>query len=236
MRPESLNPLFAPVPSLDGVGPRLARGLARLAGERVVDLLWHLPTGLVDRRFAPKIADAPSGIVATLTVATVAHRPPDRPRRPYKVVCADETGEMDLVYFHPRPEWLAHTLPVGETRVVSGRVERFSERAQIAHPERVAKPEDFSRIARVEPVYPLASGVSARLLEKAVEGALARAPELPEWTSPDVVAREGWPDSRTAVRRVHAPEGPADLDAEAPSRRRLAHDELLASQLALAQV
>lgn len=234
MRPESLNPLFAPVPSLDGVGPRLARGLARLAGERVVDLLWHLPTGLVDRRFAPKIADAPSGIVATLTVATVAHRPPDRPRRPYKVVCADETGEMDLVYFHPRPEWLAHTLPVGETRVVSGRVERFSERAQIAHPERVAKPEDFSRIARVEPVYPLASGVSARLLEKAVEGALARAPDLPEWTSPDVVAREGWPDWRTAVRRVHAPEGPADLDAEAPSRRRLAHDELLASQLALA--
>ena len=79
MRPESLNPLFAPVSALDGVGPRLARALARLSGERVVDLLWHLPTGLVDRRFAPKIRDAPPGTVATLTVRVVAHRPPDRP-------------------------------------------------------------------------------------------------------------------------------------------------------------
>ena len=233
MRPESLNPLFAPVSALDGVGPRLARALARLSGERVVDLLWHLPTGLVDRRFAPKIRDAPPGTVATLTVRVVAHRPPDRPRQPYKVVCADETGEVELVFFRAHGSWLERQLPPGETRVVSGRVEHFSGRAQITHPDRIGAPGEASRIARVEPVYPLASGVTARPLAKAVEGALARAPDLPEWTSPDILARESWPGWREAALRAHVPDARADLDPGAPARRRLAHDELLASQLAL---
>ena len=236
MRPALLNPLFAPVSALPGVGPRIARALRGLAGERVVDLLWHLPTGIVDRRFAPKIAEAPHGAVATITAVVRAHVPPEHARRPYRVICADDTGEIALVFFHARPEYLTRVLPAGETRVVSGRVEHYGGAAQMTHPDCIAAPGEADDIARVEPVYPLAAGITARPLTKAVAGALGRIPTLPEWNDAARLARERWPDWGAAVRRAHGPEGEADLGADAPARRRLAWDELLANQLALALI
>ena len=119
MRPEALFPLFAPVTSLPGVGPRLAKLVERVAGQRVVDLVWHLPGGLIDRRYAPKLAAARPGVVATLTVRVDRHRPPRNPRQPYKVLCSDETGTLAIVFFHAHADYLARTLPEGEVRVVS---------------------------------------------------------------------------------------------------------------------
>ena len=104
MRPETLFPLFAPATSLPGIGARLARLVERVSGPHVVDLLWHLPTGLIDRRFAPKVAEAPAGVVATMTVRVEAHSPPRNQRVPYKVRCSDDSGALDLVFFHARPE------------------------------------------------------------------------------------------------------------------------------------
>ncbi len=236
MRPQVLNPLFAPVTALDGVGPRIAKLVGRIAGGLVVDLLWHLPSGLIDRRFAPKVRDAPSGEVATLTVTVRAHHPSGHSRRPYRVVCADETGDLTLVFFHARPDYLVRALPPGETRIVSGRVERVSGEVRMTHPDHIATPADATRIARVEPVYPLTAGLTQRPLARATEGALARAPDLPEWHDTDLMTREGWPAWRDAVRQAHHPERAADLEAGSPARRRLAYDELLANQLALALV
>src|SRR4051794_19632259 len=105
MRPEILFPLFAPAPSLPGVGPRLAKLVEKVAGPHVVDLLWHLPTGIVDRRFAPTVADAPEGRIATFTVRVDAHLP-GFGKTPYKVRCHDETAFLHLVYFHAKSEWL----------------------------------------------------------------------------------------------------------------------------------
>ena len=234
MRPQLLNPIFAPVAALDGVGTRLAKALARVAGPRAVDLLWHAPTGLIDRRAAPKVAEAPAGAVATMTVKVHEHHPPARPRQPYRVVCADETGTLILSFFRAHYEYLQRALPPGETRVVSGRVEHIHGAARMTHPDRIAAPEDAARLARVEPVYPLGAGLTARALEKAIAAAVARAPELAEWIAPETAAREGWPAWREAVRRLHAPESEADLAPEAPARARLAYDEMLANQLALA--
>ena len=236
MRPALLNPLFAPATALAGVGPRVARALARAAGKRAVDLLWRLPTGVIDRRFAPKVRDAPPGRVATLTVEVGEHAPPSHPRRPYRVLCGDDTGDVELVFFHARADYLGQVLPPGATRIVSGRVERFSGAAQMTHPDHIAAPEELGRIARVEPVYPLAAGLTKRTLERAVAGALERAPELPEWLDPRLAAREGWPAWRDAVAQAHRPGGEADLDPDTPPRRRLAFDELFANQLALALV
>ena len=82
MRPEPLYPLFAPVSALKGVGPRFAKLIEGLAGPHVIDLCWHLPNGLIDRRYAPKIAAAEPGRVATLTLKVGQHRPPATARRP----------------------------------------------------------------------------------------------------------------------------------------------------------
>jgi ATP-dependent DNA helicase RecG len=234
MRPEILCSLFAPVTSLPGIGPRNAKLVERLAGAWVVDLLWHLPSGLIDRRFSPKVSDAPDGRIATIVVEVKSHHPPGNRRLPYKVSCADETGTLELVFFHARPDYLEKLLPVGATKVVSGKVEHYRGTAQITHPDHVGSVEERDNLAAVEPVYPLTQGLSPKTLGRAIAAALEGVPELPDWLDPAHKAREGWAGWRESLNAAHHPETTADLDPDTPVRQRLAYDELLASQLAMA--
>ena len=236
MRPEVLFPLFASVTSLPKIGPRLAKLVEKVAGPNVVDLLWHLPASVVDRRFAPPVAEAPSGAVATFTVRVAQHLPSGHPRRPYKVLCEDDSGTLSLIYFHPRPEYLNRILPLGETRVVSGKVERYDLELQMTHPDYVATVEEAASLPAIEPVYPLTQGLTPRPLARALEAALERAPTLDEWIEPSYLAANRWPAWRDALRQAHAPDGLAALEPSAPARQRLAFDELLANQLALGLV
>ncbi len=243
MRPELLNPLFAPVSALEGVGPKLEKAFTRLLRgnddtqpARIGDLIFHLPTALIDRRNQPGIAAAPQGAIVTLKVRVDRHQPPPRGNRrvPWRVFVHDETGEMALVFFNARSEWIARTLPVGETRHVSGKVDWFNGRPSMVHPDHIVDEAGFADLPLVEPVYPLVAGLSLRGVQKAVANALDRLPALPEWGEPSVLARERWPSFEQALARVHHPRDGLDLDPLSPARKRLAHDELLAGQLALA--
>jgi ATP-dependent DNA helicase RecG len=236
LRPEILYPLFAPVTALAGVGPRFAKLFEALAGPQVVDLCWHLPSGLIDRRYAPKVAAAAPGRIATLTVTVGAHQAPRTPRQPYRIACHDETGALDLVFFHAREDYLRRVLPEGEQRVVSGKVEVFADTLQITHPDHIGRPEERARLMTVEPVYPLTAGLSLKVVGKAVRGALERAPELPEWLDPAFLERQGWAPWQASLAGAHAPGSEADLSPLTAARSRLAYDELLANQLALALV
>ncbi|MCW5749068.1 MAG: DEAD/DEAH box helicase, partial [Alphaproteobacteria bacterium] len=236
MRPPILNPLFAALTSLPGIGDKLGKLIAKLAGPHVVDLLWHLPYALIDRRYAPSVAEARPGAVATLTVTVVDHHVPRTPRQPYRVWCEDDTGRLALVFFHARAQWLQGLLPIGQQRVVSGRIEIYNGQPQITHPDHVVPPAERDKIAKVEPVYGLTGGLTARPLVKAIEAALDKAPALPEWLDPAWQQRQGWSDWLTALRAAHHPQNEADLDHAAPARQRLAFDELLASQLAITLV
>jgi len=236
VRPSLLDPLFAETTCLPGVGPSVARLLEKLAGPRVADLCWHLPSGVIDRSYRPKIADAEPGRLATLAVEVEGHRPSGNRRQPYRIRCRDETGSIDLVFFHPKGDYLAKTFPVGARRLVSGKVESFGLALQMVHPDRVAEGTDGSGVAEREPVYPLLAGLAPRVVTKAVAAALRRLPELPEWQDRHLLARRGWRSWRESLQAAHAPHGEGDLSPEAPARLRLAYDELLASQLALALV
>ncbi len=245
MRPEILFPLFKPVTGLAGVGPRIARNVGRLVGPggaeaRIVDLLWHLPTGIIDRRYAPDIADVEPGRVATLSVTVDKHQKPANKRLPYKIICSDGTGKITLVFFHGHGDYLEKTLPEGEQRVVSGRVELFAKELQMTHPDHIGKLDEKKKLQSVEPVYPLTTGLSLKVLGRAIRGALERAPDLGpevgEWIDAAFIARQTWPGWLEALRAAHKPEDEADLFTTAQARRRLAYDELLANQLALGLV
>jgi ATP-dependent DNA helicase RecG len=236
LRPEILFPLFAPVTSIPGVGPRLGKLIGKLAGDKVVSLCWHLPSGLIDRRLTPKVADAPTGAIVTMTVVVDGHVTPANPRQPYKVRCRDETGFIHLVFFNARADYLKKILPVGEVRAVSGRIDRFGAELQMTHPDYIVPLAELADLQKVEPVYPLTAGLTPKVLAKAIREALARAPDLPEWIDAAYLARAGWPAWLQALRTVHRPESERDLALDAPPRQRLAYDELLANQLALALV
>jgi len=236
MRPEILFPLFAPVTKLAGVGPRIGKLIEKAAGAHIVDLLWHLPSGLIDRRFSPKIAEAPDGLIATIEVTVDHHEKPQNRRQPYKVICSDDSGEITLVFFHAHTDYLLKTLPVGETRVISGKVEHFRDGVQMPHPDHIVPLKEADDVKTVEPVYPLTAGLTLKTVGKAVRGALELAPEMPEWIEPGFFAQQNWPGWQTALLAAQHPSDLTELEPMTPARQRLAYDELLANQLALALI
>lgn len=236
MRPEILFPLFAPVRALPGVGPKVAPAVEKAAGPRVVDLLWHLPTGVIDRRYEPRLAEAETGRTATLRVGVDRHQPSANPRQPYRVHCSDGSGRVILVFFHARPDYLEKTLPQGAVRIVSGTLERYGDRLEMAHPDHIVGEAERDAIPRLEAVYGLSAGLTAKQLARIVRAALERVPELPEWLDPALVERQRWPGWRDALLSVHTLSDEAALAPTAPARCRLAYDEILANQLALAVV
>jgi ATP-dependent DNA helicase RecG len=234
MRPQILYPLFADVATLPGIGPRFAKLIAKVAGARLVDLLWHAPISLLDWRRRSSIRQAPDGEIVTLKLTIVDHMPSTVAHRPYKVRASDETGFIDLVFFRGHRDYLKNTLPVGEVRYVSGKVEHFQERPQMAHPDRILTEDAFASAPAIEPVYGGTEGLPQRTLTRAVAHAVEKAPALLEWQDDAWLKKQGWADWLTALRALHAPQGLASLDPTSPHRRRLAYDEFLATQLALA--
>jgi uroporphyrinogen-III synthase len=242
MRPTLLNPLFASVATLPGIARKTERLYARLVGRpdgaRVLDLVFHVPSGAVDRRLQLKLRDVVPGSTVTVAVAAEGYRAPspNRPRAPFQVYTADDTGTLTIAYFALRKEQIERMLPLRELRYVSGTVESYDGMLQMVHPERVVDAEQFASMALVEPLYPLTEGLTQNTLRRAIAAALATVPVLPEWLDPAHAAREQWPDFAAALTALHRPAAPPDLTPDGKAWSRLAYDEMLASQLALALI
>jgi len=234
MRPEILFPLFAPVSTLKGVGPKVEPLVERVAGPLVRDMLFLGPQSLIHR--TPTTVDSVvDGQVHTLTVDVELHTKPARMDVPWKIRCFDGTAFLTLIWFKGHGDHLLRQHPVGSRRVVSGKIERWGNEIQMAHPDYIVPVERAGEIPEMEAVYPATAGLPARNVRKMAHEALSRAPELPEWQDPAWLAREGFPTWRAALERFHNPQSDADLSPLSAHRRRLAFDELLAHQLALAQ-
>jgi ATP-dependent DNA helicase RecG len=244
MRPSVLDPLFASLSSLPGIGARTGELYARLLGResidecRIIDLLFHVPHSLIDRRKQPGIALAPQGAIVTVTARVDRHQPPPRgnPNSPYRVFLQDDTGELGLVFFRAKGNWLEKALPVDETVMVSGKVDWFNGRPSMVHPDHIARLSEGESLPLVEPVYGLTAGLSPKMLRKTIDAALARIPDLPEWLDASLIAQQGFATTAEALRQVHDPRDEHDIDPQSPTRRRLAYDEFLAGQLSLALV
>src|SRR5580658_9453052 len=212
MRPPVLNPLFASVSALSGIGPKLEKLFARLIGRegeppRIIDLLFHLPTGSVDRHRPP---------------------PPHRPRAPYNIDTSDDTNTLTITYFNARKDYLEKLYPEGELRYVSGIATLYDGHLQMVHPDRVVDAAGFEKLPLIDPVYPLTEGLHPNQVRKALDLALDRLPDLAEWQDAAWLKRNGFPSFAEALRSVHHPATPADLEPASTAWSRLAYDELLA--------
>jgi ATP-dependent DNA helicase RecG len=226
MRPDILNPLFTEVEAMKGVGPQIARLLKRLDLTRIIDLIYHLPTGAIERVRAPHATADLLGRNVILELKPFEARGSRSGRGPTRIHAADGDGNtISLVYFN-NPGWAKRSLPIGETRTVSGKLEQYGNEWQIIHPE-VSEAGKGPGPALREPVYPLTEGLTNRRLGELAREALERAPELPEWIESSLAARERWSAWRSSLALGH--QDPRADDA----RRRLAYDEIFANQLAL---
>jgi ATP-dependent DNA helicase RecG len=227
MRPDLLNPLFAEIEVLKGIGPALAKPLAKLGLARVVDLLFHLPTGIVHRQRVQRLDDAAEGSIVSVEVTPTEYRQ-GGPRSPFRVFATDSQGDvLTLTYFGGSGGYARKLLPLGAKRLVSGKLEHYGQERQIVHPDYVLSPDEGAKLPESEAVYPLSEGLTGRRLSHLVEQAMPRAPELQEWIEPSLLASREWPAWRTALEAIH--HNPSD----GRTRERLAYDEVFANQLAL---
>ena len=226
MRPDILNPLFAEVEAMPGVGPKVAKMLGKLGIGRIVDLLYHLPTGSIERIQVQAADGSLLGRNVILDLVPMDSRTPRSGRGPTRIFAADSAGNMISLVFFNNPGWAKKQLPLGEARTVSGKLEAYGEEWQIIHPE-VSEPGKGAAPALREPVYPLTEGMTNRRMGELTAEALARAPQLEEWIEPSFLAREGWHDWRRSLAEAHR----APMSEGA--RNRLAYDEIFANQLAL---
>lgn len=233
-RPEILYPLFADLETLGGIGPKTAKSLAALGIEKPRDILFSLPYSGVDRKFRVSVVEVQPPDTATVEVTVNRHIPPRGRNAPYKVEVTDELTTFHLVFFRANDRWLDSNLPVGQKRLISGKVEQFDGVYQMVHPDHIMPPGKADHIPDFEPVYHLTQGVTQRVMMKAVGDVLSRVPPLAEWIDPALKAQEHWPDWHDALRAGHSPEGQDDLAYTHPVRRRLAYDEFFAHQLTLA--
>ncbi|WP_066718409.1 ATP-dependent DNA helicase RecG [Sphingomonas pituitosa] len=228
MRPELLNPLFAEVTALKGIGPALAKPMEKLGLARVVDVAFHLPTGFVDRIPRDELDMADSGKVIAITLTPVQYRFGGGPRSPARVQAVDAKGNhVSLVYFGGSSGWAKKLLPLNEPRWVSGKLEHYGQDLQMVHPDHVLPLDQVESVGGREAIYPCSEGITSKRIAALAAQAIERAPDLPEWIEPSLKAQKGWPDWREAIARIHA--DPADAKA----RERLAYDEIFANQLAL---
>jgi ATP-dependent DNA helicase RecG len=228
MRPEILNPLFAEVSALKGVGPGLTKPMERLGLRRAVDVLFHLPTGFIDRKLVDHLDVGDVGRIIALTLTPVEYRQTGSGRGPFRVVAHDASGyAVALTYFGSNPGWAKKQLTLNVPRYISGKLERYGQDLQIIHPDHVLDPKDAGTLPAREPVYPLSDGLTSKRMQQLAVQAIARAPSLPEWIEPSLLQKRDWPSWRSAIEFIH--HNPADEVA----RTRLAYDEVFANQLAL---
>ncbi len=244
MRPAILDPLFASISSLSGVGPKAAELLVKLLDRetiddcRVIDLLFHAPHSIIDRREQPGIARAPQGQSSPSPAASTAtsRRRTHAATCPTASSCMTRPVSLGLVFFRGKAQWLEKQLPIDEMVTVSGKVDWFNGRPSMVHPDYIMRESEAENLPLVEPVYPLTAGLSSKFLRKTIEAAMTRMPELPEWDDVALTQKQGFPSISDSFHMLHAPRDAADIDSQAPARRRLAYDEFLAGQLSLSLV
>ncbi|MFV0644895.1 MAG: ATP-dependent DNA helicase RecG [Sphingomonadaceae bacterium] len=227
MRPDLLNPLFAEIESLEGVGPRARKPLAKLGLTRIRDLAYHLPDRFVIRRNITSLDEAQIGEQVIIALTPAEHRASGTGRGPYRVIASDSAGNICTLTYFGRASFTAKKLlPVGEKRWVAGRLDQYGDMLQIVHPDHVSENADHLIARKCEPVYGLSEGLTQPRMAGLVAQALELLPELPEWTDRTLTEKMKWPHWRDALTLAHREEHNA-------ARDRLAYDELLANSLAL---
>ena len=233
-RPEILFPLFSNLTSLAGVGSKLSDRLGNLDIKYPKDILFHVPHSICDRSLISSVLDIMLPATTTVRVTVNKHLPNFAKGKPYRIEVNDEKAKFNIIYFHPRIDWLKNIFPVDSVRIISGKVENFDSVIQMSHPEFVVEENKISEIPKVEPIYPLTFGISQKVINKGVRSAFRFTPDLEEWIEPNLKKKENWSSWKNSIQNVHSPQVYQDLDSSNSARQRLAYDEFFAHQLTLA--
>ena len=234
MRPSYLNNLLSPINLVTGIGPKIEKLFNRIDINLKVHFLWHLPYNIIKHQKHENIHEAQINTLVTLKIKVLKHVPSRFKKQPYRVHCLCNETPIDIVFFYARHPVVKKNLPEEEIRFVSGKLEYFRNTYQITHPSHIIETTGINKIKNIEPIYSLTAGLSQKIISKYIEQIIKNIPDLNEWIDEIYLIKYRFLNWKNSIVRIHNPDKIEDINNQNIYRRRLAFDELLAHQLAIA--
>ena len=224
--------LLSDLKSIKGVGLKTSNLLKRKKINSIFDLLWKLPKSYTDRSLSSKIKDLKIDEIQTITIIPQKYSFPRVRNLPNRVLCKDETGEIDCVFFNSYEGYIRKILPIGKEVTISGKIKYFRNKYQLTNPKYIS--EDSSIIKQKHNSYSLTEGISEKVYNKIIFQIIKNLPQIDEWHSKDILknfGNIGWNDS---IKKLHDPENIGKFKEN--FYQRLAFDEIFSTFLVNSEI
>jgi ATP-dependent DNA helicase RecG len=223
--------LFSNVDSISGVGKKISTYLKKKRIEKVSDLLWDLPYSLTDRSEISTLDKLEIGKIFTIKVKVIKYNFPRTRNLPNKILCKDNFGKIDLIFFNSREGYIRKILPLDEWVIVSGKINYFRNNYQITNPTHVAKIEDLDNFQTIIPKYSLTEGLNEKTYRNIINKVINQIPEIQEWHEEALIKKMNFLSWKESIKYLHNPSSQKDLNSN--FLKRIAYDEIFANLLFL---
>jgi ATP-dependent DNA helicase RecG len=224
--------LLSDLSTLKGVGVKTANLLKKKKINNIFDLLWKLPKSYTDRSLSSKIKDLRIGINQTVTIIPQKYSFPRVRNLPNRVLCSDETGELDCIFFNSYEGYVKKILPIGKEITVSGKIGRFRNKYQLTNPKYIS--EDSSLIKQKHNTYSLTDGISEKVYNKIINQIIIKLPVLKEWHSKNILNKFDNISWNESIKELHKPENLGNYKKK--FYQRLAYDEIFSTFLVNSEI
>ncbi len=157
-----------------------------------IDLIFNFPYGLIDRTHCPKLNNLEIGKISTIFVKVRKHNFPRIRRLPNTVQCFDETGEINIVFFNSRENYIKEILPINSEVIISGKVNFYKNKYQITNPDYVTSINNEEKVTKIMPTYASLKGISNKTINKIYENIIKEIPDVPEWHRDHIIKNNKW--------------------------------------------
>tara|TARA_A100001015_G_scaffold218242_1_gene245286 strand:+ start:330 stop:2375 length:2046 start_codon:yes stop_codon:yes gene_type:complete len=225
--------IFSEIKNLKGVGPQLSKYLKKRKIERIKDVILNLPYSETDRSKLYKLNELEIGKIQSIKVLVKKLSFPRIRNLPNKIVCEDETGKIDIVYFNSREGYLRKIFPLNKFVIVSGKVNFFNKKYQITNPDYVTSIENQEYVVKNIPRYNLTKGINEKKYRNISEQVINKLPKIEDWLDEDFIKENELINWNEGIIKLH--KSLENKNNQSRSFRRLVFDELCANFITLSE-
>ncbi|MFN5132560.1 MAG: ATP-dependent DNA helicase RecG [Candidatus Fonsibacter sp.] len=233
---KNFNFFFNPVSKVKGIGPKIKKLFNEKKIDTNIDLIFNFPYGLIDRTHCPKLNNLEIGKISTIFVKVKKHNFPRIRRLPNTVQCYDETGEINIVFFNSRENYIKEILPINGEVIISGKVNFYKNKYQITNPDYVTSTNNEEKVTKIMPTYASLKGISNKTVNKIYENIIKDIPDVPEWHRDHIIKDNNWLSFKHSLVQLHNPKKIEDLDKNSLAYERISFDEIFSNLLIFAQI
>ena len=233
---KNFNFFFNPVSKVKGIGPKIKKLFNEKKIDTNIDLIFNFPYGLIDRTHCPKLNNLEIGKISTIFVKVRKHNFPRIRRLPNTVQCFDETGEINIVFFNSRENYIKEILAINSEVIISGKVNFYKNKYQITNPDYVTSINNEEKVTKIMPTYASLKGISNKTINKIYENIIKEIPDVPEWHRDHIIKNNKWFSFKESLIQLHNPKKIEDLDKNSLTYERISFDEIFSNLLIFAQI